>query len=101
MDERPRRVEVPELVGLSTTAAYDAALDAGLLAVLQHRAPAATSIVAVTAQRPPPGRRLRYGAQVQIWAIPDDPDDGRGGGGGQRLPLHPHPKTPAGTKPGP
>ena len=101
MGEHSRRVEVPGLVGLSTVAAHDAALDAGLLAVLQHPAPTGMAAVAVTAQRPPAGRQLRRGAQIQIWALPDDPGDGHGGGGGQRLPLHPHPKTPAGTKPGP
>ncbi|MBC3192200.1 PASTA domain-containing protein [Pseudonocardia sp. C8] len=96
-----RRAVVPTLVGLSTAAAHDAALDAGLLAVLQQPAPADPSSVPVTAQRPAPGRRLHRGAQVRIWAVPDDPGDDSGGGGGHRVPVNPGPKTPAGTKPGP
>lgn len=100
MRARPR-VEVPTLIGLSTAAARDAALDAGLLAVLQHCAPADPSAVAVTAQHPPPGRRrLRRGAHIRIWAVPDDPGDDQGRGG-RRFPVGPVPKTPAGTKPSP
>lgn len=94
-----QRVEVPALVGLNAAAARDAALDAGLLAVLQHHAPADPSAVAVNAQHPPPGRRLRRGARVQIWATRDDgPDDGHGRGG-DPSPVGPLPKVPAGTKP--
>lgn len=101
MGERSRVVEVPTLVGLSTAAAHDAALDAGLLTVLQHPAPAAANAVAITAQRPSPGHRLRRGAHVQIWAVADDdPGDGSGGGG-HPAPVNPGPKTPAGTKPRP
>lgn len=99
MDDHPR-VRVPTLIGLSAAAARDAALDAGLLAVLQPPAPADASAVAVTAQHPPPGRRLRRGAQIRIWAVPDDPDEDQGRGG-RRFPVGPVPKTPAGTKPSP
>lgn len=102
----PRRVrmkvDVPALVGLSAAAARDAALDAGLLAVLQHRAPADAGAVAVTAQDPAPGHRLRRGDHVRIWTIPDDPgDDPGGGGGGHPAPVSPGPTPLAGTKPGP
>lgn len=101
MGERSRIVDVPQLVGLSTAAAHNAALDAGLLAVLQHRAPAGASAVAVTAQHPSPGHQLRRGAQVQIWAVADDDPGDDSGGGGHPAPVNPGPKTPAGTKPSP
>lgn len=101
-DPRHVEVDVPALVGLSAAAARDAALDAGLLAVLQHPAPADAAAVAVTAQDPAPGRWLRRGDHVRIWTIPDDPgDDDPGGGGGHPAPVDPGPTPLTGTKPAP
>ncbi len=95
------RVVTPALIGLSVPAAHDTALDAGLLAVLQH---AAAADAVISAQYPLPGHRLRRGTHIRIWAQrTDDTDDEGGGpgggGGGLVLPTGPRPSTPSGTKP--
>lgn len=93
MGRRPGWMSVPQLVGLAVPAAHDAALDAGVLAVLTP--PDGPHGLVVTAQKPPAGNRLRYGGRVRIWADLDDP----GGGGNAVIPFDPAPLDPAGTKP--
>ncbi|MDQ4115439.1 MAG: PASTA domain-containing protein [Actinomycetota bacterium] len=97
MGLRSARITVPMLVGLAVPVAHDAALDAGLLAVLEHPGP--TVGPSVTAQYPPAGHRLRRGRRVRIWALPgDDPD---GGGGSTFTPPGPAPRPTTGTNPRP
>lgn len=100
MSGRPDRVRVPALVGLTVPDAQDAALDAGLLAVLA--APRAAGTATVIEQHPPAGRRVGRGQVVRIWARRDDDPEDPGGGGGRRpAPVGPRPLCPSGTKPRP
>lgn len=100
---------VPDLVGLDLPAAYDAALDAELLAVVVGLGPSPHgdrpgSAYQVISQDLDPGRRLPRGHRVRVWVrrrpTDDADDDGGGGdgGGGLRRRTGPRPVVPSGTK---
>jgi hypothetical protein len=96
--------EVPDLGGLSVTAAEDAVLDAGLLPlrVSPGRDLACTGRrdgAVVCGQSPRPHTHLAAGGRVCFWCTPPDDDDPPDGGGGSRLPRGPRPLSPSGSKP--
>jgi hypothetical protein len=104
MSRRRPVAEVPDLSGLSVTAAEDAVLDAGLL---PQRISQGSDLpcagrrdgAVVCGQDPRPHARAAAGGRVCFWCGPagDDPPDG--GGGGSRLPRGPRPLSPTGSKP--
>jgi beta-lactam-binding protein with PASTA domain len=101
---------VPDLVGLHLPAAHDAALDAGLLAVVvgdqcssRHGHPDGPGYQ-VIGQHPEPDRRLPRGQRVHVRVRrrptggPDDDGSGGDGRGGLRRGNRPRPVIPSGTK---
>jgi beta-lactam-binding protein with PASTA domain len=100
---RPVR-EVPDLGGLSVTAAENAVLDAGLLPkrVLPGQDHACTERrdgAIVCGQEPRPHTRIAAGGSVCFWCAPPEEDDPPDGGGGSWLPRGPRPLSPTGSKP--
>ncbi|WP_442873923.1 PASTA domain-containing protein [Actinomycetospora sp. NBC_00405] len=104
MGRRRPGAEVPDLSGLTVTAAEDAVLDAGLL---PRRVAQGSDVpcarcqdgTVVCGQRPRPHARMAAGNRVCFWCAPtgdDPPDDGRGG---SRVPRGPRPLSPTGSKP--
>jgi hypothetical protein len=97
-------VEVPDLGGLSVTAAENAVLDAGLLPkrVSPGRDDACTDRrdgAVVCGQDPRPHERMAAGGRVRFWCAPPEDDDRPDGGGGSWLPRGPRPLSPTGSKP--
>jgi beta-lactam-binding protein with PASTA domain len=103
MSRRPV-AEVPDLGGLTVTAAENAVLDAGLL---PQRVSQGSDLpcadrqdgTVVCGQNPRPHARMVAGARVCFWCAPTGDDPPGGGGGGSRLPRGPRPLSPTGSKP--
>ena len=105
MSRRRSVAEVPELGGLSVSAAENALLDAGLLPLCVSSGSGVAGAsrqdgAVVRGQDPRPHARMVMGSRVCFWCATDGDDPpGRGGGGGSRLPRGPRPLTPTGSKP--
>ena len=76
---------VPDLVGLEVADAHDAALDAGVLAVVVNPGPRVVAQV-VVAQQIRAGAQVARGQQVAVRVQTD-------GGGGARTPRGPTPRV--------
>ena len=104
MGRRRPLAEVPDLSGLTVTAAEDAVLDAGLL---PQRVSQGSDLpcggrqdgTVVCGQSPRPHARTVAGGRVCFWCAPTGDDPPGGGRGGSRLPRGPRPLSPTGCKP--